>query len=386
MDKKNTNINMIEKFTKKLLALMLAAGIFFTGCDDSSAISGNIEDDSRSVASLSEDENKSKKALDNENLEVHFIDVGQGSATLIESDGHYMLIDGGDSKYTSKLASYLQDESVGKLDYVIATHYDADHLNGVIDTLTSYNADIVIAPDYKAESKIYKSFVSLIKEKNIDITYPVTGTEYKIGDAEFTILAPNDTHYDDANDYSVAIKLVNGENSFIMTGDAEIESEYEIIETGIDLSCDVYLAGHHGSKYSSSQAFMQAMHPESVVISAGKDNKYGHPSEDALARFKAMGCDIYRTDELGDIIAVSDGKNITFNTVQSSNTSKDKNSSKTNTNQTGEANFIGNANSKKYHLPDCASLPDKENQVYFSTIREAEKAGYMPCRNCNPDN
>lgn len=386
MDKKNTNINMIEKFIKKFLALMLAAGIFFTGCDNSSTISGNIEDDSRSVASLSEDENKSQKALDDGNLEVHFIDVGQGSATLIESNGHYMLIDGGDSKYASKLMSYLQDESVGKLDYVIATHYDADHLNGVVDALASYNADIVIAPDYKAESKVYESFVSLIKEKSIDITYPVTGTEYKIGDAEFTILAPNDTHYDDANDYSVAIKLVNGENSFIMTGDAEIESEYEIIETGIDLSCDVYLAGHHGSKYSSSQAFMQAMHPESVVISAGKDNKYGHPSEDALARFKAMGCDIYRTDELGDIIAVSDGKNITFNTAQSSNTSKDKNSSKTNTNQTGEANFVGNANSRKYHLPDCGSLPDKENQVYFSTIREAEKAGYMPCRNCNPDN
>lgn len=388
MNKKNTNINLIESCIKKFLALMIAAGIFFTGCSDGGSGAGSIEDDSRSVASLLEDGSKSLEASDNGNLEVHFIDVGQGSATLIESDGHYMLIDGGDSKYASRLVSYLQDESVNKLDYVIATHYDADHLNGIVGALNSYDADTVIAPDYKAESKVYKSFRSLIKEKNMDITYPVTGTEYKIGDAEFTILAPNDTHYDDANDYSVAIKLVNGENSFIMTGDAEIESEYEMIETGIDLSCDVYLAGHHGSKYSSSQAFMQAMHPESVVISAGKDNKYGHPSEEALARFNAMGCNIYRTDELGDMVAISDGKNITFNTAQSSssNISKSKNNSKTNTSQTSEANFIGNAISKKYHLPDCGSLPDKENQVYFSTIKEAEKAGYTPCGNCDPDN
>lgn len=376
------------KWYKKtnFFVLMLTACLFFTGCGEG-GIAGEDGDDSRSVASLQENSNKGQKSSDSKNLEVHFIDVGQGSATLIESDGHYMLIDGGDSKYESRLVSYLQDESVGKLDYVIATHYDADHLNGVVGALNSYDADVVIAPDYTAESKVYKSFVSLIEEKDIDITYPETGTEYKIGDAEFTILAPNDTHYDDANDYSVAIKLVNGENSFIMTGDAEIESEYEIIETGIDLSCDVYLAGHHGSKYSSSQAFMQAMRPESVVVSAGKDNKYGHPAEDVIARFNAMGCDIYRTDELGDIIAVSDGKNITFNTVKSSGTSKEKNknSSKTNNSQTGVANFVGNANSRKYHLPDCGSLPDKENQVYFSTIREAEKAGYAPCGNCDPD-
>lgn len=375
MNKKNTIINLTVNMSGRFLVLILASVIAFTGCSKNGSPSSEQND--RAVVSLQKD----NKQNDN-NLEVHFIDVGQGSATLIESEGHYMLVDGGDSKYTSKLISYLQNESVGKLDYVIATHYDADHLNGVIDALDLYSADVVIAPNYKAESKVYQSFISIIDEKNIDITYPKTGTSYKIGDAEFTILAPNDTHYSDANDYSVAIKLVNGNNSFIMTGDAEIESEYEMIETGIDLSCDVYLAGHHGSKYSSSQAFMQEMNPESVVISVGKDNRYGHPSKDALARLNAMGCDIYRTDELGDIVAVSDGKNITFNAVVSSN----KNVSTTNKTKVDKANFVGNANSRKYHLPDCGALPDKENQVYFSTIREAEKAGYAACGKCDPDN
>lgn len=373
---------MVKKITNTIV-LVLAASLLFTGCSQGS----NTKSDGPVAVLQNESSQINSEAAQDGNLEVHFIDVGQGSATLIESKGHYMLVDGGDKKYTSRLVSYLQDEGVGSLDYIIATHYDADHLNGVTGTLSVYNADMVIAPDYKAESKVYKSFINIMDEKDIDITYPETGTEYKIGDAKFTILAPNDTHYDDANDYSVAIKLVNGNNSFVMTGDAEIESEYEMLETGIDLSCDVYLAGHHGSKYSSSQAFMQAMHPESVVISAGKDNKYGHPSEDALARFNAMGCDIYRTDELGDIIAISDGKNITFNTEKSSGSTKSNkknNSSKTNKGQQKAANFIGNINSKKYHLPDCGSLPDKENQISFSTTDEAKNAGYAPCGNCNP--
>lgn len=373
---------------KKFLAFMLATSLIFTGCSKNSDVAGN-EENERAVVSLQNDSNSdSTETSKEETLEVHFIDVGQGSATLIEENGHYMLIDGGDSEYTSKLISYLQNEDVDKLDYVIATHYDADHLNGVIDALNLYNADTVIAPDYKAKSKVYESFINLVDEKNIDITYPESGSEYKMGNAEFTILAPNDTHYDDANDYSVAIKLINGSNSFIMTGDAEIESEYEMLETGIDLSCDVYLAGHHGSKYSSSQAFMQAMHPKSVVISVGKNNKYGHPAEDTLARFNAMGCNIYRTDELGDIIAISDGKNITFNTKESSGSIEKiegGSSSKTINRQTKQPRFIGNINSKKYHLPDCGSLPDEENQVYFNTIQEAKKAGYEPCGKCNPD-
>ena len=243
----------------------------------------------------------------------------------------------------------------------------------------------MIAPDYKADSKVYKSFTSLLKEKKIKITYPETGTKYKIGGAEFTILAPNDTHYDDANDYSVAIKLVNGNNSFILTGDAEIESEYEMLETGIDLSCDVYLAGHHGSRYSSSQAFLQALEPDSVVISAGKDNRYGHPSDETMARLDASGCDIYRTDKLGDIIATSNGKKITFNVNKSSGSSgKKNNNSGGKDSAKAKGTYIGNVNSKKFHEKDCGSVPDEENRVYFNTADDAEDAGYNPCGNCNP--
>lgn len=361
---------------RKFLALFLALSLVLTGCSFNNVItdkvtSGEVSSDGQNT--------QQKKGGD---LEIHFIDVGQGSSALIESNSHFMLVDGGDSKYSSRVVSYLEDQDVDKLDYVIATHYDADHLNGVVGALNSYDAEVVIAPDYKAKSKVYQSFIDVLDSKNIDITYPKTGTKYKIGNAEFTILAPNDIHYSDANDYSVAIKLVNGSNTFIMTGDAEIESEYEMLETGIDLSCDVYMAGHHGSKSSSSQAFMQAMQPASVVISVGKNNKYRHPSDEAMARFNAMGCDIYRTDELGDIIAVSDGKTIKFNTKASKKgTGKKKGS----TSSKSGNNYIGNVNSKKFHKKACSSLPDEENMVYFGTINEAEDAGYEPCGICNPE-
>jgi len=368
---------------RTLLVLLMALGLVLPGCSSAGDALSSIQD--ATSASLRDDGEGGKNAGSG-SLEVHFIDVGQGSSTLIESNGHYMLIDGGDSKYASRVVSYLKDEYVDRLDYIIATHYDADHLNGVVGVMEVYDTDVLIAPDYKAESKVYKSFASLVKKKNIDITYPESGTKYTLGDAEFTILAPNDTHYDDANDYSVAIKLENGNTSFVMTGDAEIESEYEMIDTGIDLSCDVYLAGHHGSRYSSSEAFMQAMRPGSVVISAGKDNKYGHPSEEALARFKAMGCDIYRTDRLGNIVAVSDGKSITFNTGKSSKKAKGNQGTGGNSGSTAkEGGFVGNTSSKKYHEPDCGSLPDEENRVYFDTIKEARKAGYEPCGNCDPE-
>lgn len=387
MDKK-INLN---KNIKKFLALFLIACITLAGCSSTSEVLDS-EEVKKVLSQAGGQESGAEEYQDADsgntdgNLEVHFIDVGQGSSTLIESNGHFMLVDGGDSKYASRVVSYLKDESVKSLDYVIATHYDADHLNGIVGVLSSYDADVVIAPDYEAESKVYKSFLNVLDENDIDMTYPETGRKYEIGSAEFTILAPNDTHYDDANDYSVAIKLTNGKNSFIMTGDAEIESEYEMLETGIDLSCDVYLAGHHGSKYSSSQAFMQAMRPKSIVISAGKDNKYGHPSEEALARFNAMGCDIYRTDKQGDIIAVSNGKKIKFNTIRASGDSKSTGGSKSNNtknNTSGE--YIGNVNSKKFHNRDCSSLPDKENRVYFDTVKEAEKAGYGACGICCPE-
>ncbi len=377
------------------LLLSILLGSSLTGCQ--------VLEESTSVLIQQEKvESKSKEKTSDKSaskMKVHFIDVGQGSAALIESKGHYMLMDGGDSDTSSKVVSYLKKQGVRKLDYVIVSHYDSDHLHGVVGALNAFPAEYVIAPNYEEDTRVYESFVKVVKQKKITKIKPKVGKKYKLGKARFTILAPNGSNYSDVNNYSVAIRLVNGSNKFVITGDAETESEYEILENKYKVSCDVFAAGHHGSANSSSQKFLQAMKPEYVVVSVGADNNYGHPSQEAMARFKAIGAKILRTDEQGTVIATSNGRKITWNKKPStswayreygSSTSiggKDKTEEKATQKPAESAvsgQYIGNKNSKKYHSTSCGSLPYEENRAYFTSVQEAEEAGYTPCSFCDP--
>lgn len=155
----------------------------------------------------------------------------------------------------------------------------------------------------------------------------------------------------------------------LFTGDAGSSPEKKMIEMGEDLEADLLQAGHHGSSTSNSYYFLREANPEYVVISCGKGNMYGHPHEEALSRFRDLGAEVFRTDEQGTIIAVDDGMQITFNC-------EGKKSDRTHVKDYEDASYIGNINSKKYHLPSCSGLPNEENRVYFTTIDAAEKAGY----------
>lgn len=181
------------------------------------------------------------------NMEVHFLDVGQGLSILVESDGHYLLYDGGDRDTSSFVVSYLQDAGVEKLDYVIASHYDADHLNGVVGALNAFPVGMVLSPDYETDTRIFQSFLNVTEEKSIPVIHPEVGSSYSLGNASFSILGPSGTHYEDYNDYSIVIMLQNGTDKFLITGDSEYTSESQMCASGADLSCSVYVAGHHGS-------------------------------------------------------------------------------------------------------------------------------------------
>ena len=150
-----------------------------------------------------------------------------------------------------------------------------------------------------------------------------------------------------------------------------------MIEAGFDLEADVLQAGHHGSSTSSSYYFLRQVNPAYVVISCGKDNMYGHPHQEALSRFRDLGAELFRTDGQGTVIATDDGTHITFHC-------EGEKSDRPYTADPEEANYIGNINSRKYHAPDCSSLPEEKNRVYFMSIEAAEKAGYSPCGRCNP--
>ncbi len=245
-------------------------------------------------------------------MKVHFLDVGQGLSILVQSDGQTMIYDGGDKSTSSFVVSYLQKQNITTIDYLISSHYDSDHMAGLIGCLNAFDVKNVISSDYEHDSKLYQSFIQTVADKGLPMQHPAVGTEFSFGSGSFQILAPATIDPNDSNKNSVAIKLTNGNNSFIFTGDAESTSEKAMCESGIDLSCDVLVPGHHGSATATSWDFLQATVPEYAVISCGKDNQYGHPDKDVMDKLESMDIQVYRTDKQGTIVAVSDGTTITW--------------------------------------------------------------------------
>jgi len=251
-----------------------------------------------------------KDGIINDGLTVHFIDVGQADSILITMKDAAMLIDAGNNADSQLVVDYIKDRGITTLDYVVATHPHEDHIGGMDAVINAFKVKSIIMPRVESTTKTFEDVLEAISNKGLKITPPVPGTEYSLGEAEFTILAPNSASYEDTNDYSVVIKLQYGATSFLFAGDAGFESEDEMLEKGYDLRADLLKVAHHGSRYSTSMEFLEAVQPKIAVISVGEDNDYGHPAPETLQRLRQAGAEIYRTDESGTIIATSDGKAI----------------------------------------------------------------------------
>lgn len=384
---------------KKYLSILLILCMCLTACTTTNQATSTSEksqsDTTSGEAVQSGQEEKAAKASDTSKpegtLEVHYIDVGQGDATLIKCGSHAMLIDGGNNNKGTTVQLYLKKQGVESLDYVIGTHPDADHIGGLDVIVYKYNCDTVIMPDYEKDTKTYQELVDVIHDKNMKITYPVVGEQYALGEAKFTIIAPNSNSYGgNANDYSVAILLEYGKNRFLFTGDAEEASEAEMLTNGIDISADVYKVAHHGSRSASTQEFLNAVHPKYAVISCGEGNSYGHPHAEVLNRLRSMGVEVFRTDEQGSIIASSDGENITWNcsATDSWQSGEQTESDRENAdNVTEQTTYVLNTNTKKFHRETCGNVSQikEENfQKVQMSREELEQSGYSPCKNCNP--
>ena len=200
-------------------------------------------------------------------MKVHFLDVGQGLSILVQSEGKTMIYDGGDKKTSRFVVAYLKEQGVTEIDYLISSHYDADHMAGLIGCLNVFDVKNVISSNYVHTSKLYKSFVKAVKADGLKMKHPAVGKTYEFGSGSFEILAPAVIEKNGSNNNSVAIKLTNGGNSFVFTGDAEHESEERMCSSGVDLSCDVLVLGHHGSATATSWDFLQKTVPEYAVIS-----------------------------------------------------------------------------------------------------------------------
>ncbi len=249
-------------------------------------------------------------------LEIHYLDVGQADSTLIICDGHSMLIDAGLDEQGTKIQNYLEKQGIEKLDYLVLTHPDADHIGSADVIMTKFEIGTIFMSDFDKDTKTYLNLMKLIEENQIKYLSPAVGNVYSLGEASFQILSPS-KEYDEPNNVSISLLLTHGENTFLFTGDAEKEAEADMIDSGLNLAADVYHAGHHGSKTASTEVFLDAVMPRYVVISCGEDNPYGLPDAEVLNNLRTRDIKVFRTDEQGTIVATSDGEKITFNCAPS---------------------------------------------------------------------
>jgi len=247
--------------------------------------------------------------------EVIFLDVGQGDSILIKTKyGQNILIDGGkDNKVLDRLGRNLSFFDK-KLDIVIATHSDSDHIGGLVPVLERYDVDLFLDSGVIHDSVIYSALWDIIKQKQIPVHYISKRQIYDLGENMFIdILYPNidfiGKDIDDNNLASIVAKFTDKEIDYMLTGDAPIEVEDELVlEFGNYLESEIFKTGHHGSKYSSGELFLDAVKPEVSVISVGRNNSFGHPTFRVLKNLENRAIKIFRTDEIGDIRFISDGE------------------------------------------------------------------------------
>lgn len=246
------------------------------------------------------------------NLVIHYIDVGQGDSILIEQGNSSMLIDAGTNASTDTLVAYLKKKGISKLDYLVLTHPHEDHIGGADVIIKTFDIGTIYMPQQTANTATFRDVVKAMNSKVIKAKAPVPLEGFKLGEAQCTILGPVEPKLDDANTYSIVLKITFGKNKFLFTGDTQVSNEKAMIQKGYDLSADVLKVAHHGSKTSTCQDFLNEVKPKYAVISVGKDNDYHHPHEVTLNKLESMGIKIYRTDQSGNIICTSDGDKISF--------------------------------------------------------------------------
>ncbi len=238
-------------------------------------------------------------------LQVYFIDVGQGDCVLAKFKDEYMLIDSGENTEYEKVYQFLNEKKVKKIKYVIATHPHSDHIGSLSYVLNDFEVENIIMPSVTNNTSTFESLVLAIKENNVNTIKALEGENYNFGESNFTILKASNEKYEDLNNNSVVIRLEYKKASFLFTGDIEKEVERDLVNS--EIKSTVLKVAHHGSNTSSSKNFLEKVSPSVSIISVGKENSYNHPNKETLNTIKENSDYVFRTDLDGDISIFTDG-------------------------------------------------------------------------------
>lgn len=363
--------------------------------------------------------------------EIHFINTGNSDAILVKQSGEFALIDGGDNNDENMIVSYLKKQGVSKLKYVFSTHGDADHCGGLDAVIDAFDIENVFIANGDVNTKTYTDFINSVANKGLFPSVPLLGTEFNLGTSTFKVVSVANTN--DINNNSLVLLYTNGNDKILLTGDADTSILNKIDVGDIDL----LKVGHHGSKTSTDQSFLNKVNPEYAVILCGENNRYGHPHKEVMDLLKSNNIEVHRTDECGTIVFKSTGKglevdckggsynygktstsssssnsstsNSTSNTVNSnsesnssssSNTNSTNNKSETNSSSSSTNNSSSNNNSSTSSTDNNVSNSSNSRTVYWTTSGKKyhfsptcsnmknpmsgtiEESGRTPCSKC----
>lgn len=375
------------KLQKKLLkfnALLLAAVLLFSGCTFKDTATSNSTSQTPPTSSVIHDSIN--------NVEIHFIDTGNSDSILVKDGAKAMLIDGGDVDDDKDLVSYIQAQGVTELEYVVASHPHADHIGGLDSVIKTFPIQYLFVANGDAETKTYKEFINAAMDKGLQPSVPLEGKQFKLQNSYFEVFNTNGGS--NTNDQSLVLRLTNGNDTLLFTGDAEAETEEEILNQMTDV--DLLKVGHHGSHSSTTDAFLQKVNPEYAVILVGNGNKYGHPHLETVQKLEKAQIEVHRSDECGDIVFTSTGdglitdcpvgsykrgsKDTNTNSNNNSNSNKKPTASENIKNDPTTQLVYWTPKGKSYHsTKDCSALA-KSKTILSGTIEESGKSA--PCDRC----
>ena len=361
----------------------------------------NKSDEKEEVIVNKNDEEKVEEVsnvIETTDAEIHFINTGNSDAILIKQGNLSALIDGGENGDESAVVSYLRAQGVNELEYVFATHPDADHIGGLDAVINSISVKNVFVSNGDADTKTYADFINAIANKGLSPSVPLLNSEFKLGSSKFKVLSVANTN--DPNNNSLVLLYTNGNDKVLFTGDAGQE-----IENSLDVGdIDLLKVGHHGSKTSTSSSFIEKIKPEYAVLLVGENNRYKHPDSEVMSILKSKNIEVHRTDECGHIVFKSSGNGLSVDCKEGSYNDGENKESNTSNNSniavvptpapepvtepeptpepsTESRTVYWTPNGKSYHTTKSCSTLSRSKTINSGTIEQSGKND--PCDRCH---